>query len=241
MTTQSPVPGPQSLVPELGPALGRLTALPGAKVGAPPRPRVELADLRLALVGRIFELAGAARNGADAAAVASILSSDRLRTEWERAAGQVATRTILRIQESLTSAAQRSGLPERRLRKLGVAPEESALINARLQGAGVPFVDALTALDVAEDGTPAWSEALLVSARSLETCWLDLEQRALAEEEAWVGEAARIAAWRPARWPRWIAATLIAALCVYVGLVLGGYLPVPPGGGAVASWWWSHE
>jgi hypothetical protein len=229
------------LVPELGPALGRLTALPGAKVGAPPRPRVELADLRLALVGRVFELAGAARNAPDPAAVAAILAPGRLRTEWERAAAQVATRTIQRIQESLAAAARRSGLPSRRLRRLALTPEESALIMARLQGAGVPFVDRLTALDVAEDGSAEWSEALLASARLLESCWLELEQRALAEEGAWGGEAARIAAWRPARWPRWVAAGVVAVLCIYAGLVLGGYVPVPPGGEAVTSWWWAHE
>jgi hypothetical protein len=234
--TASPHP-----VPELGPALGRLTALPGAKVGAPPRPRVELADLRLALVGRVFELAGAARNAADPATVVAILASDRLRTEWERAAAQVATRTILRIQESLAGAARRSGLPPRRLRRLALTTEESALITARLQGAGVPFVDALTALDVAEEGTEGWTEALLASARLLESCWLDLEQRALAEEGAWGGEAARVAAWRPARWPRWLAAGVVALLCIYAGLVLGGYLPVPPGGDAITSWWWAHE
>jgi hypothetical protein len=230
-----------ALVPELGPALGRLTALPGAKVGAPPRPRMELADLRLALVGRVFELAGSARDAGDPEKVSAILAPDRLRTEWERGASQVANRTILRIQESLAAAAERSGLSPRRLRRLAPTADERALITARLQGAGVPFVDGLTALDVAEDGTDDWTEALLASARLLESCWLDLEQRALAEEAAWSGEAARIAAWRPARWPRWVAATLLAAVCIYAGLVLGGYVPVPPGGNTVTSWWWTHE
>jgi uncharacterized membrane protein YbhN (UPF0104 family) len=28
---------------------------------------------------------------------------------------------------------------------------------------------------------------------------------------------------------------------VYAGLVLGGFLPVPPGGERVAEWWWSNE
>lgn len=231
----------QALVPELGPALGRLTALPGARVGAPPRPRVELADLRMALVGRIFDLAGAARNAKDAEAASAILSPDRLRHEWERAATQASGRTLERIKGGLATAAERSGLPARRLRRLGVTPEEMALITARLQGAGVPFIDSLTALDVAEEGSAEWTSALLAAARLLESCWLELEQRALAEEEAWAMENARIDAWRPSRWPRRIIAAAIVAVTLYIGLVLGGYVPVPPGAGPVAEWWWRTE
>lgn len=236
MTTQS-----AQFVPELGPPLGRLTAVPGARVGAHPAPRVELAELRLAMVGRLFEFAGKARESSDAAAAAAILAPDRLRQEWERAAGQVASRTVERIQRSLAESAANSGLPPRRLKRLAVTPEESALLSARLRGAGVPYLDGLTALDVAEDGSEEWTAALTESMRRLELCWLDLEQRALAEENAWVPEAARIAAWRPSPWPRRAAAAVILVGCLYVGLVLGGFLPVPPGAGPVAEWWWQHE
>jgi len=229
------------IVPEIGPALGRLTAVPGARVGAVPAPRVELADLRLVMVGRLFELAGKGREAADPAAAAAILAPDRLRQEWERGAGQVATRTLERIQASLASAAARSGLPPRRLRRLAVSPEESALISARLRGAGVPYLDGLSVLDTAEDGTPAWAEGLREAMRRLELCWLELEQRALAEERAWEAEATLIAEWRPARWPRWVAAGILGLVLVYIGLVLGGFLPVPPGADRITSWWWSHE
>ena len=229
------------IVPEIGPALGRLTAVPGARVGAFPAPRVELADLRLAMVGRLFELAGKGRESGDPAAAAALLAPDRLRQEWERGAGQVATRTLERINASLVAAADRSGLSPRRLRRLAVSAEESALITARLRGAGVPYIDGLTALDLAEDGTPEWSAALREAMRRLELCWLELEQRALAEEGAWGSEAVLIAEWRPARWPRWVAAAVVGLLCLYVGLVLGGFLPVPPGAAQLTSWWWAHE
>jgi hypothetical protein len=229
------------LVPEIGPALGRLTAVPGARVGAHPAPRVELGDLRLAMVGRLFELAGKARASGDPAAAAALLAPDRLRQEWERGAGQVATRTLERIQSSLATAAERSGLPARRLRQLTVTAEESALLTARLRGAGVPYVDGLTSLDLAEDGSAEWADALLEAMRRLELCWLELEQRALAEELAWGSEGARIAGWRPSPWPRRVAAGAIVLILVYIGLVLGGFLPVPPGAERIASWWWTHE
>ena len=193
------------------------------------------------MVGRLFELAGKARGAADPAAAAAILAPERLRLEWERGAGLVAGRTVERIQASLAGAAERSGLPARRLRRLAVSAEESALISARLRGAGVPYVDGLTGLDLAEDGTPEWAAALRDAMRRLELCWLELEQRALAEERAWEPEAARIAAWRPSRWPRRVAAGLLVLGSAYVGLVLGGFLPVPPGAEGIAAWWWAHD
>ncbi|MEO6066641.1 MAG: hypothetical protein ABJB33_01515 [Gemmatimonadota bacterium] len=242
MTTQHSAPSTQyHLVPELGPALGRLTALPGAPVGAPPAPRAELADLRLALVGRVFELAAAARGAVDGDGAAEIISPDRLRHEWERAATQAASRTVERIGSALTAAADRSGLPARQLRRMMPTPGESALLKARLHGAGVPFVDGLTALDVAEPGSQGWRAALLVSARQLESGWIALEQRALGEELAWEEEAQRLATWRPSPWPRRVIASLVVLLFAYAGLVLGGFLPVPPGAGGVAHWWWSID
>jgi len=117
---------------------------------------------------------------------------------------------------------------------------EIALIKARLHGTGVPFVDGLTALDTAEAGSDEWREALLASARRLEGSWLALEQRALVEEAAWQEEGARLVAWRPSPWPRRILAIFLLVSCVYAGLVLGGFLPVPPGVAPITQWWWSH-
>jgi hypothetical protein len=228
-------------VPELGPALGRLTALAGAPVGAPPAPRGELADLRLALVGRIFDLAAAARGAVDGDGAAEILAPERLRHEWERAAALAAARTQERIAATLGAAARRAGLPSRLQRRLALTPEEAALLKARLQGAGVPFIDGLTALDVAEAGSDEWRAALIRSARQLESCWIALEQRGLAEERAWEEERRRVEGWRPSPWPRRVAAALLIVGFAYVGLVLGGFLPVPPGAEGVAQWWWSID
>lgn len=242
MTTQHAAPGTRSpLVPELGPALGRLTALPGAPVGAPPQPRIEFADLRLGLVGRIFDIASAARGAVDGDGAAEILAPERLRHEWERVSTIAAGRTLERIDAALAAAAVRSGAPLRLLRRASPDREERALLKARLHGAGVPFVDGLGAMDVAEPGSDEWREALLASARRLESAWLGLEQRALAEEAAWVPSAERLEAWKPSPWPRRVLAGVAILFFLYTGLVLGGFLPVPPVAKPIAEWWWANE
>jgi hypothetical protein len=68
-----------------------------------------------------------------------------------------------------------------------------------------------------------------------------MEQRALEEERAWDPEIRRLAEWRPSPWPRRIIAGVVVVACLYAGLVLGGYLPVPPGGERVADWWWEND
>lgn len=229
------------LVPELGPALGRLTLIPGARASTPPAPQDAFAAARLALVGRLFDLASAARSGRDAAAAATTLSPGRLRLEWERAATGVADQVLAEIGAALNAAGARSSFPARRLRRAALTAEEQALIRARLLGAGVPFADELAALDVGEAGSAEWREALLAAMRRLEVCWLALEGRAQEEVGAWRGEIDRIAAWRPSPWPRRITATLILSALLYAGLVLGGFLPVPPGAQGVAEWWWAHD
>lgn len=242
MNTQHATPNTQhALVPELGPSLGRLTAIPGATVTVSGAPRDEFADLRLAFVGRVFDLGAVARRAPDGEAAAAILAPDRLRLEWERAAGQVADRVVERIAGALTLARQRSGISLRRLRRALMTSSEAALLRARLLGAGVPFLDGLTALDVEEAGTPEWSDALLASMRRLEQCWLTLERRADEEAEAWHDEAERLAAWRPSPWPRRVIAILLFTILMYAGLVLGGFLPVPAPLRPVAEWWWAHD
>lgn len=241
MTAPHPAPSTQHLlVPELGPALGRLTTVPGARVSAPPAPRDDLADLRLGFVGRLFDLGAAARRAADAEAAAAIITPGRLRHEWERAAALVADRVVGRLGASLKIAGERSGISARRLRKAMLTPDETALLRARLLGTGVPFTDGLSALDVAEAGSPEWGEALLDSMRCAEECWLRLEQGTVEEQEAWSEEILRLASWRPSPWPRRLAAAGTLILCLYAGLVLGGFLPVPAFLRPAADWWWQH-
>lgn len=242
MTTPGSIVGSgEPLVPELGPALGRLTLIPGARASTPPAPQDAFAAARLALVGRLFDLASAARRSTDSEAAAAVLSPGRLRLEWERAATGVADQVIAEVGAALKRAGARSGFPARRLRRAALTAEEQALIRARLLGSGVPYTDGLAALDVGEAGSDEWREALLAAMRRLEASWLTLEVRAKEEIAAWQGEVTRIADWTPSPWPRRIVAVILLLSCLYAGLVLGGFLPVPPGGRTVAAWWWAHD
>lgn len=231
---------PRPVVPELGPALGRLTSLPGARVAAPPPPRVELADLRLGLVDRVFALAHDARMALDADGAAELLSAGRWQPVWERAVEAAAARTAGRIEDALAEAAADAALPARRRRRLALTKEERQLLRARLDGAGVPFFDAIAHFDAASPGSAEWRDRLLAAMHRLEDAWLEVEQRGLAEEAAWGDAIARVRAWRPSPWPRRVLAVLLAAAAGYLGLVLGGFVPTPAPLAPLVTWWWSR-
>ncbi|MGH7569935.1 MAG: hypothetical protein ACREL9_13370, partial [Gemmatimonadales bacterium] len=100
------------------------------------------------------------------------------------------------------------------------------------------FVAALDALDRAAAGARAasvldkaahaeWQEALRTAARRLEAAWLTLEAEVGAERARWTPELEAIALWRPSVWPVIVLWVPLAAALVWLGLVLGGYLPAP--------------
>jgi len=72
-----------------------------------------------------------------------------------------------------------------------------------------------------------WQDALRLTARRLEAAWLALEATVAAERERWAPEWDDIAAWRPALWPVVLLWAPVAAALVWLGLLLGGYLPAP--------------
>jgi hypothetical protein len=110
----------------------------------------------------------------------------------------------------------------------------------------------LQALEVLEQLVPAvsaggtrgdaavreWQEAVLGVARRLESAWLELESAALREEALWTPEIEQVRAWRRPTWPLWLVNAVLLAGVTWLGLVLGGYLPVPPAlrGFAEAVW-----
>ncbi|MGB7212552.1 MAG: hypothetical protein WBC97_07985 [Gemmatimonadales bacterium] len=229
-------------VPELGPALGRLILPSGVPVSSPPVPLTHLAMIRLDLVTALFERGGAARvelEGGNVAGAVQRLAPEAWRQMWDHAAAQAAAVVRTRIDAELVRAAEASGFPLRRLERLAVTDLEAESIELRLAACAAPLVGALEELARARTGS-GWPEALVRSAQALEMSWLELESVASAEELAWHPEVARIAEWRRARWPRWVAAGLVVAATVYVGLVLGGYLPVPPFLRPAAQWWWDR-
>jgi hypothetical protein len=137
------------------------------------------------------------------------------------------------------------------LQRILLGPSDLRAIGARLGSSGAPFVSALDELERtlrSASGTPAraggstdeWRAALEAGARRLETAWLAVISAAGMEEEHWRGEAERIRTWRRPGWPIWLITLAVIVAAGYLGLVVGGYLPVSPPLAAVTEFWWSR-
>ena len=248
--TVAPASDSTWLVPELGPSLGRLVDPPPTPAGAL---LVPLDDIRLALVSGVFDLAAAGRSfaasGDPQGAVASLGRVAWLHL-WEKAVATAAARIAGEANARLRDAAAESRFPARRLHALLPGDEEVRAIGARIGSGGGPFVAALDALEHSGygSGTRArevmglrgWQEALTAAARRLESAWMALEAAALEEQEHWAGEIGLVRTWRRPTWPLWLITAVVVGAAAYVGLVLGGYLPVPPMLHDVAAFWWSR-
>jgi hypothetical protein len=238
-------------IPELGPALGRLTARPEPLQG---RRWVALDDLRVELVNHVFELAGAARAFAaenDRAAAVASLSRAELLAAWERVVAEATGRLAKAAETRLAAAAQEARLPPKRRAVLTLGEADRRAIAGRLGGGALPFLQSLDRLEesvhaASAPGTrgdaaePAWREALLGTARRLESAWLALEAAAGAEQGVWAPEIERVRAWRRPTRPLWLLTGTALAIAVASGLMLGGYIPVPAPLRDVAWVWWSR-
>lgn len=246
---------PSSLViPELGPPLGRLVAPPPAGPGAPSH-WIRVDDIRINLVTQLFELLADARRWAregDRELALATVNREAWEGLWSRAVQEVAHRAASAISERMIAAAKEARLPARRLGNLTLDAVEIRALAARLAHGSAPFQQSLTALDQAAgparsdrapvDAVLAWQEALTTSARRLEAAWLAMEDALAKEWRSWEAEVEDLRRWRRARWPLVVTGVLIFSLALYVGLVLGGYLPVPgPLKGPVEALWarWS--
>ena len=227
-------------VPELAPSLGRIIV---------PRrqqpPWVPLDDIREELATRVLELGGegraAATREADGDERARILETTGRRAwaaAWDHAVRRAAGRVAEALDAGLKHTARQVRLPHRRLRRYLLTSAEKRAIAARLGTGGATFVAALDALDEAaaraagasvleKDAHAAWQEALRTVARRLETAWLALETEVEEERLRWMSESEALAAWRPALWPIFVVWVPLAVLLVWLGLVLGGYVPAP--------------
>jgi hypothetical protein len=241
------------LVPELGPSLGRLVDPPLIH-GDRGSLDLVLDDIRLDLVTGIFELAGAARSfGASGDRQGAIASLSRVAwlDLWERAVAAAAERLAGVVNAKLSEAAAESRLPARQLEAFRLKPEDIRAITSRLGSGGAGFVSALDALEQTVPGAAAsgtrgragedeWQRALAGVARRLESAWLALAAGARAEQDRWKAEIDRARAWRRPTWLLWLISGSVLAVATYLGLVLGGYLPVLPPLRPLAALWWSH-
>jgi hypothetical protein len=240
-------------VPELGPSLGRLSDPPTTS-SERDTSDVVLDDIRLEMVTAIFDRAGAARSFAAAgdrhSAVASLGRVAWLDV-WERAVAAAAQRLSDAINVRLTSAAAVSRLPAAKLAQVLLTPEDRRAIASRLGSGGANFVSALDALEqtvpaAAASGTRGrlgqeeWHLALAATARRLESSWLALVASARQEQERWTGEIQQVRAWHRPLWPLWVITLAVLVVATYLGLVLGGYIPVPSFLRGFAEFWWSR-
>jgi hypothetical protein len=238
MTT--PVTRTPLVIPELGPSLGRLVAPPAPAPGAPAH-WIALEDIRLALVTQLFDLAGDARRWAregDRELALATLNRSAWDTAWGRAVESVAERAGVTVSERLLAAARESRLPAKYARTLPLDAAEVRALAARLDAGSAPLQDALLHLDqlapaARSERAPAaavaeWQEALATAARRLEAAWLELEVALHREWRQWEGEVEEVRRWRRPLWPLLLVSALLLALATGVGLLVGGYLPVPP-------------
>ena len=223
-------------VPELASSLGRLLV---------PRrleePWVPLDDLREELATRVMELGGQARAAAAGEAREQVLeavSRGAWLAAWEAAVRQAAARVTAALDGEIERAARRVRMPPRQRRRRLLTGSEKRAIAARLAAGGEAFVAALDALDgagllVRDAGVldktlhAEWQDALRAAARRLEAAWLALETGVAEERRRWAVETDAIARWRPSLWPVIVGLTPLAAGLIWLGLVLGGYLPAP--------------
>lgn len=231
-------------IPELGPLMGRLAEPPRTAAGAP------LDDVRLALATRVFELAGAARAFCEVDDVVSAvqsLSRQGWLTAWEAAVDGAARHLADRLDFRLRSAASESRLPGRRLRQELLSEAERRGIGVRIGSGGWALVDALDAMEAraplaprSPQGFAAWCAALAEVARKLDSAWRGLEAAAAAELDAWGEDVGRVRSWRRSRWPLWAVTAVVLGVALWVGLVLGGFVPAPDWFRPVAEWWWGR-
>lgn len=218
-------------VPELAPSLGRLVVPHRQK-----EPWVPLDDIREELATRVIALAGAARVARTRTGVVEALERAAWLAVWEHAVQRTAERGAAAFDRAITDAAWRVRMPRREARRRLLTAGERRAIAARLGSGAERFVAALDALDAV--GTRAgttddagldaeWEDAVRTAARRLEAAWLSLESAVADEEERWEAERTAMEQWRPALWPVVALWVPVAALLLWTGLVVGGYLPAP--------------
>ena len=215
----------------MGPLVGRLLT------PAEPEPDALLDELRVELLTTLFAAAGRARTAArqegTAAARAQLGHAvwlDAYRHAAERAASQSADLIDRRIRD----AARVSRMPDRRLvRHLLTSADRETLLH-RMISAGIP----LERTPPPEEAEP-WADGLRRSAAALETSWERLV-RFVGEERVRGDAVARaVSQWRRSPVPLWILTGALLVLALYLGLVVGGYLPAPGPLANLRALWWS--
>jgi len=238
-------------IPELGPYLGRLVAPPVIETGQ--RHWIPLEDIRYELVTEVFVRSGEAREWCAAddpdLTIATLGRSVWLGL-WEHALTAVSQRASQAINARLEAAAAESRMPRRLRRRLPLGPDEAFALHSRLDAGSGPFREAVDRLETAAQAARAaqgkgpaaenWSNLLTTVARRLESAWLGLEDAAEKEWVRWARDVEEARSWRRPLWPLVLISLLILSTALYIGLLLGGYLPVPGPLEGPVEWVWER-
>jgi len=223
-------------IPELGPSFGKLVTGTGREPGG-----LDLSAVRHQLVSKLFDHAGEARrlaaNDERAAAIAALARANWL-AAWEEAVAAVADMVWASGNARLIREADSVTMPPALRELVFPGTGERRALSSRLGSAGAGMVRALDDLErygaAAFDATSlerpdmdAWLNALRTAARRLEAAWLLLEDRVEGELGRFDAVLERVARWRKPWWPVLVTGGAALALAVWLGLVLGGYLPAP--------------
>jgi hypothetical protein len=223
-------------LPEFGPALGRLV-LPGETGGAAGL----LAPARITLVTRLLTAAGEARAALAAGEEPSAqkaLSPPVWAAAWDQAAEESAALLTAVVDARIVAAAAAARMPAWRVDRHRVTPEEHRAMHARLGAVAGEFLRASAALEGLTGA--AWAAQALAAVRRLESAWGQLVAVAERELADWEADVRAVAAWRRARWPLWAFSGSVLAVAAWLGLILGGYLPVPEPLRPLAEFWWAR-
>jgi len=228
------VAGSGATVPEFGPLLPALVA-PTA-----PTPPFEphLAPVRLALATTLIEAAATSRGAqltGDFAGARTALARERWESAWETARFAAAAAVVEAARARLQHAAATARMPRRRAAKELPSPTTVAETARRLGRDAAPLflqLDQLekttTSSDTASSERSGWLREVQRTARTLDEAWRQLESAAAEDTVLWTEAAARVRAWRPSPWPFRGAVAVIMVVSLAAGLMLGGWIDVPP-------------
>jgi hypothetical protein len=228
---------PGTPLPEFGPALGRLV-LPGEPGGVAGL----LAPVRIALVTRVLTAAGEARKAiaaGDEPAARAALQPSVWAALWNQAAEESAALLTAEVDARIAAAAVAARMPARRAERQRVTPQEHRAMHARLGAVAGALLRTAAGLDGASGA--AWASQALATVRRLESAWGDLVSVAERELAEWEPDVQAVAAWKRARWPLWAFSATVLIVATYLGLVIGGYLPVPSFLRPFAEFWWQRS
>ena len=223
-------------LPEFGPALGRLV-LSGEAGGATGL----LAPVRIALVTRLLSAAGHARTAlaaGDESSARAALRPPVWAALWDQAAEESAALLTTQVDGRIIAAAASARMPAWRVERHRVTPEEHRAMHARLGAVAGEFLRAAAILDGLHG--EAWAAQALATVRRLESAWGQLVTVAERELADWEADVQAVAAWRRTRWPLWVFSGGVLAVATWLGLILGGYLPVPGPLRPLVEFWWAR-